>query len=263
MSDLDSILSGQEELEAEQQQTLDQPVEEQPETLEAEQQDLDQVEAEQSGDEPEEPQTGEEEGEPPSSDKVEQTVPLAALLAERDKHRQELYQLAQAQPQQQVPVEQPDWEIDPTSAGQTLEQRVEQRLLNERVNMSVEMARTALPDFDEVKGRDATGNLTRWQELGQREPTFLLQAMQSPNPAKFAYDTVKRLDVLEQVGDDPGTYREKLKEELRQELMSEVQAREPEQQPSLPQSLAGARSAGNRSSGPAWAGPAPLDELLK
>ena len=59
------------------------------------------------------------------------------------------------------------------------------------------------------------------------------------------------------------TYREKLKEELRQELMSEVQAREPEQQPSLPQSLAGARSAGNRSSGPAWAGPAPLDELLK
>ena len=79
------------------------------------------------------------------------------------------------------------------------------------------------------------------------------------------------LQLMQEIGDNPASYREKLKQELLAEL-GRTQAAPGEPAPAatapapaptaqIPQSLATARSAGARSA-PTWSGPSTLDSIL-
>jgi hypothetical protein len=74
--------------------------------------------------------------------------------------------------------------------------------------------------------------------------------------------------VLREIGDDPAAYRARLKAELMEELSGGAGsapqysgARGVRRAPLLPSNLAGARNAGTRH-GPAWGGPAPLQDIF-
>jgi hypothetical protein len=64
--------------------------------------------------------------------------------------------------------------------------------------------------------------------------------------------------ILREIGDDPAAYRARLKAELMEEISG---ARGARRAPLLPSNLAGARNAGTRH-GPAWGGPAPLQDIF-
>ena len=72
----------------------------------------------------------------------------------------------------------------------------------------------------------------------------------------------KRQRVQAEIGDDPAAYRAKLEAEIREKVLAELGSNEqPRQAPVLPSNLAGARNVGARS-GPAWSGPAPLQDIF-
>jgi hypothetical protein len=196
----------------------------------------------------------------PKEDKPEEPVEVRGLksahMAEKTKRQEYERQLAALQaelaqlksPQQQVP----DVMQDPQGFAQSLEQRMQTALINERVNLSYAMAKRSHPDFDEV--------MAEWPALYQQNPAIYQAALQQEMPAEWAYQQVKRMQFLQEVGDDPSTYRTKLEQELRAKWEAE---RMPEQRPAPvapPPSLATATSAPVREQ--QWAGPRSLNSIL-
>lgn len=194
-------------------------------------------------------------GEPPAP-AHEKSVPLSALEAER-KQRQDWKEKAirleeqlkaaqapqgqQAAPQQQGPIP------------------VEDALINERLNMSEMMLRQTHVDVDE--------KIDRFKQELDRNPSLVAELRRQVHPYKWAYEYASRLQLMDEIGNDPNAYREKLKEQVKAELAqqqpapSDPLAAAPAP-PRIPQSLATANSVGARSA-PAWTGPTPLANILK
>lgn len=97
--------------------------------------------------------------------------------------------------------------------------------------------------------------------LGQADPRDIQRIKSSPNPFHEAVQWHQRNSVLNEVGNDPVAYREK----LRKELMAELQQQPAQQaQPApgaMPQSFTSARSPG-QTAAPQFNGPVPLSELM-
>ncbi len=154
------------------------------------------------------------------------------------------------------PAPPPDPLTDPQGFAQTFQQQMQAMQINQRVDMSVAVARMKHQDFDQA--------LDEWNGLIAQDQNLYTQAVQQKDPAEWAYQHVKRQQLLKEVGDDPASYRTKLEAEIRQKLEAEYQQRTPVHQviPAPPPSLAGARSNG-RVSDPVWTGPPPLSSLFK
>jgi hypothetical protein len=201
------------------------------------------------------PSTGEPAAPPAAKDEA-RTVPLSALEDERRKRQAKDEELAQVRAElAKARNPRPDDLDDPDGAKRW----DENDRLNERVNLSYEMAREAIADFDAV--------MEAWPALLQAEPALYDAAIKARNPAKYAYDAVRRHKVLQEVGTDPAAYRAKVEAEIRQAMEAEAAtaadaAQKTQTRDSLPTSLAGQRSVTSRSSGPQFAGPTPLDKLL-
>lgn len=222
-----------------------------------------------------EPKGEKQDGEPPSS--KDQSIPIAAHLAEREKRQEaertareaseqlkamqaQLDRLSRQQSQQNRP-ERPDPFEDPEGARRYDEAMLSQQFVDQKVNMSAEIAKQAFPDFDEV--------MQDWNGLARTDPAYFQSlystAVQQSNPAAWAYRKMKEMRVAREVG-DPEDYRTKLREELAAEIRAEFEAEqkaaaEQRQQDAIPQSLAGERSAGNPR-GSAWSGPTPMDQII-
>lgn len=194
-------------------------------------------------------------GEPPAPAQ-EKSVPLSALEAER-KQRQDWKEKAirleeqlkaaqapqgqQAAPQQQGPIP------------------VEDALINERLNMSEMMLRQTHTDVDE--------KVERFKQELDRNPGLVSELRRQVHPYKWAYEYASRLQLMDEIGNDPNAYREKLKEQVKAELAQQQPAPSDPvaavpASPRIPQSLATAHSVGARSA-PAWTGPTPLANILK
>lgn len=207
----------------------------------------------------------------PAPETTEPTLEHPALIGERrrrqqaeqerDELRQALAKHKPAEQQQAAPAEAPDpWE-DPhgfanwtsqqavAAAMQNLTPVIEQRFVAERVQSSVAAAKVRHSDFDE-----------KWavfEAMEATNPALTQAALQQPDPAEYVYRTVKNYELAQQLGAlDVDT----LKARLREEIMAEETAKLP-QRPSIPSSLASERNVGSRS-GPAWAGPKSLAEIL-
>lgn len=156
--------------------------------------------------------------------------------------QQQPQQHFQSQPQQPEPTPDDFWQ-DPnrflTQQLQAQEQRIRAQIAQERVLERIEETReqmiAAHKDFEEME--------TAFVEAAQNAP-HLLQAMaRSRNPAKFAYDTAKRLRFLSDVGQEPEAYVNRVREEERKKVLEELKLG-PQQTQRFPGTLSDAPAAG-------------------
>lgn len=191
----------------------------------------------------------------PAASEQGKHVPLEALEAER-KGRQDWKEKAiRAEEEARLlreryerPQQQPGQQQDPVQTLQTL-------IVNERFNISEDLVRQTHTDVDETVGL--------FMEAAKQNPALIAQMHAHRSPWKFAYDEGKRLKFASEIGNDPEAYRKKVRAEVEAELRGQTPASSQSQQPAaqpLPQSLAGARSAGAR--GTTFTGPTPMENIF-
>lgn len=100
---------------------------------------------------------------------------------------------------------------------------------------------------------------------GKLPKEFIQQINGSPNPWAAAVHWHQQQTAMAEIGSDPAAYKQKLRDELKAELMAEFQqGQQPGAQraaPVMPGNFATGRNVGARS-GPAYAGPPNLDDIL-
>ena len=199
---------------------------------------------------------GEEEPKPEETPSTEEpaTVPLAALTDERSKRQAIEAELAALRK-----VPRPDVMEDPEGAINHIEREMSENLIKTRLDISEDMMRTAHEDYDSVLGA--------FTEAMQSNPALRDEMVQSPNPARFAYETGQRHQMLQEIG-DPNSYRDKVKAEVQAEVEKTIAATVAEQvatalkeRASIPESLVGERSSAPRND-PGFSGPTSLDNIL-
>lgn len=177
-------------------------------------------------------------------------------------------QAPQVQPQPE-PVQPPDPWTDPEGALAFERQNNSAQIFATTVALGQDMMRAVKPDYDEVEAL--------FIDEAKRDPLLTQQMMQSRNPAKFAYEKGHQIKLMQEIGSDPTSYKEKIKAELMAEIEAENAANaapEPTPQPTSipaqpaapppPTSLAGVPSAAPRAANKVrWEGPTPLDQILK
>jgi hypothetical protein len=231
--------------------------------------------------EPQQPavEGGAEDDAPPASEDEKGPIPVAALQKERTRRQtaeeqrlaaegranalaERLRQLqAQMQPPPQAQVQQPKapeppnrWD-DPEGYDQWLVTRAAEAARTEamrtfeyqRIAGSAQQFASQMPDYIEKVGV--------FEQMVNANPALLDQMHNSPNPAKFAYDTAKIQLEIAQHGGIEGVINARVQEALRgQAPAAETQAQ------TIPATLADAQSA--RGSGGSYKPPS-LDELLR
>jgi hypothetical protein len=161
---------------------------------------------------------------------------------ERQRLERELEQARKSVPQYELP----DARQDPVSYFET--QRVIDRLERSEDRF---IDKHSEQEFDLVK------------EWLTTRPDIEAWAVQQRHPWGAAYQQYQREKLSTEIGDDPNAWREKERERLRQEILAELPAASMAlQRPNLPPPASGQRSTASRS-GPAFAGPTPLGNILK
>lgn len=182
-----------------------------------------------------------------------------AIREEREKRQRLEAELADLRSQfqsfqqpQEPPAPPPSlWEDENAWGGQLVQQAVQQAEQKTVMRMSEMMARQANPDFDDLKAE--------FLSLAEKNPTLADQALADPHPWNKAIQIAKNHKAMADLG---ATDLDSLKAKIREELMAEMQATPPASTPYVPPSITGERNVGSRS-GPAWAGPRSLDDLLR
>lgn len=204
-------------------------------------------------DEPEgvtEPESPEPTAAPPAAtpDK-ESHVPLAALMAERDKRKEasrkaeelekrikELEQQTQA-----APAPAPDFYQNPERYVQEVVGTVEKRATDRLYAALEEAERERHDDFDEV--------MQAVTARAQENPALVQQILSAKNPAAHAYKLGKKALELDQLQADPDSYRAKVEAEVRAKIAKEQELAGLKQQQadalaaSIPPDLSSERSA--------------------
>lgn len=149
-------------------------------------------------------------------------VPRAAIQDERRKRQELEAKLKQyeqhLQKREQAPP--PDWYAEPERAAQVMQQQVQYQITQTKVALSQDWARTQYQDYDEME--------QVFTEAAQQQPHLWQQLYSHPNPAKFAYQQAKKLKVMQEIGDDPDAYRQRIIAEYQ---ASQGQGQPPAQQP--------------------------------
>lgn len=192
---------------------------------------------------------------PPASEQEQSHIPIAALKDERAKRqaaeeRLQQYEAWFAQ-QQQVQGQQEEHdplEIIAQQVMQRLQPQTEMQMLTMRVNVAEEIARTKWADYDE--------KVEHFKAAVQQNPFLLQELKAAPNPAEYAYNAAQRILEAKSYS-QPGPSMEEMEAKVREKIMAEIGLNKPQ----APTSLANEQSKGSRS-GPAWAGPTPLNQLL-
>jgi hypothetical protein len=193
---------------------------------------------------------GVEDTEPPS-DRLppEEFAGLKDERRKRQEAEQRLSALEQklnqlSSPQQQEPAPLPDiWE-DPEGRLAAERQQFQQALYQERYNNSLRFAETQ-------HGKETVQQAVNWAaERAQRDQRFNMDALSHHDPVGFAVEQYRREEIATTV----------TPEELEAFRAWKANPQQP-QQPSLPPTLSTERNAGQRT-GPQWAGPTPLSEML-
>ena len=190
-----------------------------------------------------------EEAKPP------ETVPLAALKAEREKRQaveakqQALEaQLKQLQEQGSTKQAEPEDDFAIFENPKAVLERQKQEML---LQTSAMVARVKHEDFDEK----AT---IFFQEMVNQNPALIDAMLRDQNPAEFIYrESKKHLDMKE--FSDPEAYKQKLRAELEQQIRAEYESKS---QTRIPPDLASAPAAGGNTTKPAWSGPRPMKDIL-
>lgn len=212
---------------------------------------------------PQEPVEAAAEPVPPTEQAGLPKEEFAALKDERRKRQAMETELAELranfaamQVRQQQPEQPPEFWDDPDAAmqarfeqfGETLLQRFEQKQQAERIDASEAQARSKYADYDDA--------FHAFRQAVQANPVLAQKMASSSDPAEFAYKTGKTALELERVG----SIDELLKAE-RAKWEAEARAAITPPAPNFPSSTVTDRSLGGRT-GPAWAGPASIGDIL-
>jgi hypothetical protein len=209
----------------------------------------------------------------------QKTVPLEALHSERQKVKryteevasireeiarrdqaweQRINKLLEAQkPQQEPPniYENPDAAI--AHAMQPHMDRVQQVLL-----ANSQLAAQAAYGKDRVTEADAA--FSKAVEARQVDPADFQRVLNSPNVFAAAVEWKARQDALAEIGDDPASYKERIKAEFLAEMQqngSGAVTNNGQPKPVMPSNLAAARNVGSRT-GPNWGGPPSIADIF-
>jgi hypothetical protein len=175
----------------------------------------------------------------------------AALLAERQKRQEVERRLAEKEQEQK-----PDFWEDPEARLTELDNRINERLVVQKLDISESFAREKYADFD--------SKLDVFKGMMADNPTLYHQMVNQSNPAEFMYKTAASQQKLREMG-DPSEYEKKLTERITAELEAKYAARleeETKKRSNLPGSIATVSAAGGATSA-TWSGPTSLDDLLK
>jgi len=242
---------------------------------------------------PAQPETTEQpQGQPePSSEAEPQPdetgkVPLAALHAERNKVKRYTEQVAEFQSkleQQNAQWEQrfsqiltavapkqaqpeaapaPDFWADPEAAMRTQATEAISPLQQQMRAMAREVAEVRYQPETVEKAVNAFDSAAK---TGQLDPEIYRRVMASSNPYAAAVQWHQHTSTMSEIGADPVAYKAKLADEIRAQVMAEIQGgtapagTQPAQV--MPSNFAAARNVGTRA-GPAWGGPAPLQDIF-
>jgi len=206
-------------------------------------------------------------------------VPVAALQAERRKYKdnlaaveqklaesdakwqQRFEQLLGTIKQPEPPPQAPDFWENPESAVEFRMQQVltpiQQQLARQKEELSMLQAidkhgqETVDAAFSSLKSKMSSDPSTA---------AAYQQIMSSVHPYQALVDWHKRQSAIDEIGNDPNAYREK----LRAELLAELQEQQRASSPSLgvmPSNFSSSRNVGTRGA-PAYAGPASIRDLL-
>jgi len=170
----------------------------------------------------------------------------AALLAERRKRQELEQQLAESKKKK------PDFWEDPEARLADTENRFQQQLVMQKLDISEAFAREKYSDFDE--------KLEVFAAMTQENPALYQQMIQQVNPADFAYKAATNQQKLKEMG-NPLEYEAKLEARLRAKWEAE-RAEENKKRADLPGSIATTAGVGG-STAATWSGPTTLDDLLK
>lgn len=191
-------------------------------------------------------------------------VPLAALEAtrrekqdwkERAIRAEERWQAAEAARQNVQGNGQPEQQqASPMEA-------LQQQMLTERFNTSEMLARQSYeatdPNFQKM--------IDTFMDAKAKNPALHHELLQQRHPWEWAYKQGKRIAAMQEIGEDPAAYKERLRAELLAEMgqtpaAAPATSAAPAAQP-LPQSLAGARSSATRQAS-TFTGPTPIGSLF-
>lgn len=187
-------------------------------------------------------------------------APLAAVQDERRKRQEaearvKQYEQQLAQRREQAPP--PDWYADPQQAAEAMQRQMHEQITLTRVSLSQDWARDRYQDYDEVE--------QVFTAAASQDPTLWQKLYRHPNPAKFAYQEGKKFKLLNEIGDDPDAYRQRI---ISEATASQGQGQPPPQQPratprpQLPTSLARTVNNQPRDERGKFAGRAELSDIL-
>lgn len=179
---------------------------------------------------------------------------LAQAIDERNK-RQALEARIKTLEQHQAPPAEPKqfWD-DPDAKLNEFRQEMSGVVTNTRLNTAEMIARSKYQDFDE--------KVAVFQQIVQNTPGIWQQALNSPDPAEFAYKTGKNYKDLQDAG-NIDTLKARIEKEMRIKIESELKTKDEEkakERAALPGSLSDVT--GSRQHRVAWDGPATLDSIL-
>ncbi len=168
-------------------------------------------------------------------------------------------------PKPPEPEPAPDWYADPNAAMQHgLQQAlspIEQRMEDQRQAVSRMLVE------DKFGTEPVETALKAMEAALQSDPSAgadYERVMRSQHPYASLIAWHKRRQTQAEIGDDPVAYRERVKAELLAEMQGgQAQPAPAEARPApvMPSNLAAARGVGNRT-GPAWGGPASLQDIF-
>jgi hypothetical protein len=161
---------------------------------------------------------------------------------------------ARQPPPEQMPPLQP---IDPAQDPVGFTARLQQVLLNERLNNSEERIREKIGD------EKLNEYVNEFKQLAQRDQTLFGKLYSQTNPYAWMTREVDRLRHLREVGDDPSAYRARIEAEARAKWEAEAKAAPPPPSPAanMQPSLATARSVAGRTAS-TWTGEPSLEDVL-
>lgn len=173
-----------------------------------------------------------------------------AYLAERRKRQEVEAELARKS-QEEKPFLGEEYEQRFTET----ESKFEQRLLNQKLDLSEAFAREKYADFDD--------KLAVFADMVKDNPDLYRQMVQQINPADFAYKTAVNQQKLKDMG-DPSEYEKKLRAQIEAEVKAKYEKQlesEGKKRQELPGTLADAKGAAG-STTQTWSGPTPLADLF-
>lgn len=151
------------------------------------------------------------------------------------------------------PVQEPDFFDDPEGRLKSVERRMEEMLIGDRIARSRHAAETQY-------GAEFVQQVVDFFN----DPSLVAKTHEfkrHPDPMGAAIQFYRAEMAKAEIGGDPDAWRERERERLRQEIKAEMAAQSVTKPAAAPASLAGQPNLGSRQSQP-WNGPTPLDDIL-